>query len=280
MAELKNLIGQKFGKLTVVGRAENDKNGRAKWICKCDCGNPDEIIIRSQHLIRGDTTSCGCEKLKRKNLIGQVFGKLTVVSSAEDKITKRGTRIQMWNCVCECGNNTIVDSYSLTSGHTKSCGCLQGEHHNDARHDVGRTRLYHIWQDIKQRCFNDKNDNYKNYGGRGITMCDEWANSYMSFKEWSLNNGYEENLSLDRIYVNGNYEPCNCRWATQKTQANNTRTNRLITFNGETLTLSQWRDKLGFKRGVIEYRLNAGWPIEDVMLIPVKQSKTSTPQNN
>ena len=259
MAKLKNLIGQKFGMLTVVGRADNDGK-RVCWICKCDCGNPIPRVVRAQNLLNGKTTSCGCtqRKRERENLIGQKFGMLTVLSQANDKVRSDGYHIAIWNCVCDCGNEIIVSSSTLKSGHTKSCGCLQGEHHNDSNHRTGKTRLYRIWGDMKQRCYNENNSSFKNYGGRGIGICDEWKQSYIKFKEWALQNGYDDNLTIERINVNGSYCPENCKWATQLEQANNTRANRMITFNGETLTLAQWNKKLGFKRGVLEYRFRKG----------------------
>jgi hypothetical protein len=269
MSKLKNLIGQTFGKLTVIKRAENDPQNRARWYCKCDCGNKNLIIVRSQHLIKGSVKSCGCLLNKREDLTGRKFNKLTVI----EPINKDKKYEYKWKCLCDCGNYCIVSASSLKTGHTKSCGCLQGEHHCDSSHIEGRTRLYRIWTNIKQRCLNANNKAYKNYGQRGITICKEWEQSYNSFKQWSLDNGYADNLSIDRIDVNGNYEPSNCRWVNFKTQANNTRVNKLITFNGETLTLAQWRDKMGFKRGVIEYRLQKGWDIEKTLTTPVKQKK-------
>ena len=270
MAKLKNLIGQKFGRLLVVDRAENDEYGRAMWICSCDCGNQELIIVRSQHLIRGSIKSCGCLSREREDLTGQRFHKLVVLSSAQDHIKPNGYRVAQWNCKCDCGNLTVVDGTSLKNGHTKSCGCLQGDHHMDSSHIDGRSRLYRIWQNMKQRCYNPNNDNFQNYGGRGVLVCDDWKESYIKFKTWALNNGYQDTLSLDRIDVNGNYDPLNCRWSTVVEQANNTRTNRNITYNNETLTLSQWRKRLGFKRGVLEYRLNKGWSVERAFTTPVK----------
>ena len=267
MGKLKNLIGQQFGRLTVVKRAENDAQNRARWYCKCDCGNENLIIVRSQHLIRGSIRSCGCLLKEREDLTGEKFNKLTVI----EPINKDKKYEYKWKCLCDCGNYCIVSSNSLKTGHTKSCGCLQGEHHHDSSHIEGKTRLYRIWTNIKQRCLNPNKKEYNLYGQRGITICKEWKESYNSFKQWSLSNGYADNLSIDRIDVNGNYEPSNCRWTNAKTQANNTRTNKIITFNGETHTLSQWRDKMGFKRGVIEYRLQKGWSIEKTLTTPVKQ---------
>ena len=270
MAKLKNLIGQKFGMLTVIDRADNDGK-RVCWTCICDCGNPIPRVVRAQNLLNGNTTSCGCTQRQRgrEDLIGQKFGMLTVLAQANDKIRSDGTHIVMWHCMCDCGNEIIVNSGTLKSGHTKSCGCLQGEHHNDSNHKTGKTRLYRIWGDMKQRCYNKNNLNFKNYGGRGIVICDEWKNSYIKFKEWAIKNGYNDDLTIEITDVNGNYCPENCKWATQLEQANNTRTNRMITFNGETLTWTQWNKKLGFKRGVLEYRLKKGWSIEKALTTPL-----------
>lgn len=271
MAKLRDLIGEQFGLLTVIRRADNDEQGRVCWVCMCDCGNPNPRIVRGQNLINGKTISCGCIKRKKeaKNLVGMKFGMLSVISRAEDNIGNDGKNVIMWNCVCECGNKTIVDGRSLKKGHTKSCGCLQGEHHNDSSHILGKTRLYRIWTNMKQRCYNPNNSNFKNYGAKGVTICEEWKNSYTKFKEWATNNGYNDTLTVDRINVNDNYYPENCRWISLREQENNKSVNHFITFNGETLTLAEWNRKLGFKRGVLEYRLKKGWDIEKAITTPL-----------
>lgn len=161
---------------------------------------------------------------KVKDLTGQHFGRLTVISYAGTNKYNRS----MWNCVCSCGNRKVVDSNSLQKGATRSCGCLDREAHitspNRKTHGKHNTRLYRIWKAMKNRCFNaNTNDFQKWYGGRGIVVCDEWKNNFQAFYDWAINNGYSDNLSIDRINVDGNYEPSNCRWATAAEQAHNKR---------------------------------------------------------
>lgn len=161
------------------------------------------------------------------DLIGQRFGRLIVVSRAEND--RQGQA--QWNCVCDCGNFSIVRSRHLKYGRVKSCGCYHLERDSEChtKHSLSETRLYKIYLGMKQRCYNTKNHAYKHYGGRGITICAEWLdkdNSFINFYNWAMSNGYRSDLSIDRIDVNGNYEPCNCRWATAKEQQNNRRNNR------------------------------------------------------
>ena len=168
------------------------------------------------------------------DLTGQRFGGLTVIGFAK----KSNDRQYMWKCRCDCGNEIVIRSHSLRSGNTRSCGCLQKETNIKLRqtHGMTKTRLYNIWQSMKQRCSLPSASCYKYYGGRGITVCNEWQN-FEPFCEWALANGYADNLTIDRIDVNGNYEPNNCRWLTIQEQQNNTRRSHNITFNGITKTL-------------------------------------------
>ena len=177
---------------------------------------------------------------KRLNLVGQKFGRLTVISINEEKTKEKGKAY--WNCKCECGNICCVTAWNLISNHTKSCGCLQCERRSSGniKHGFGHTRLYGIWDGIKSRCNNTNDCRYEDYGGRGITLCEEWANDFMAFNNWAISNGYNENLTIDRIDVNGNYEPTNCRWANKKMQANNRRNNIVISIDGLSNTLMQW----------------------------------------
>lgn len=202
------------------------------------------------------------------DLTGQRFGKLTVLERTEN----RG-RDTMWLCICDCGNKIATTPSSLKSGHTKSCGCFRSsilakQGYNNATHGMKKTLLYKTWGSIKNRCLNPKTPSYPNYGGRGITICDEWKNDFESFHDWALSCGYQENLSIDRIDVNGPYSPENCRWVTMDVQANNKRTNRVISFSGKQQTLKQWADDTGILPSTIRERLSRGWSVEKTLTTP------------
>ena len=167
------------------------------------------------------------------------YGKLTALKINHIQILASGQKREHWLCKCECGNETIVSKVNLLNNHTKSCGCLKHEAYNFS-HKKKNTRIYNIWTNIKTRCYNKNRKNFYNYGGRGITVCDEWKKDFMSFYNWAMANGYNDTLTIDRIDVNGNYEPSNCRWVDIYTQANNKRTNHFLTYNGNTHTLAEW----------------------------------------
>ena len=168
---------------------------------------------------------------------------------------KRG--FEYWLCKCSCGKEKIVNYNRVKNNVIKSCGCLQKEIAFKLlkKHGESNTRLYRIWLGIKGRCYNKNKDTYKFYGGRGIKVCNEWLLKYNNFKDWAISKGYEDNLTLDRIDVNGNYCPENCRWITRKDQSNNTRRNFLLKFNGIQYTLQQFCDKYNIKSGKLRYRL-------------------------
>ena len=202
------------------------------------------------------------------DLSGQRFGRLTVVRKADNK----NGRVA-WLCVCDCGKETIVSSDKLRQGRTQSCGCLSVELTvaRSTKHGMSHTRLFKIWTAMLERCEYTKSINYQNYGGRGVTVCPEWRESFETFRDWSLANGYAHNMSIDRLDVNGNYCPENCRWATRKEQANNKRNSRLIACNGEEHTLAQWGEKTGLSVSVIHQRLKRGWSTEKALTTPVKK---------
>lgn len=178
-----------------------------------------------------------------KDLTGQKFGRLTVRELA--RIEKNHA---IWLCDCECGNTKEVKSVYLLRGSTKSCGCLHKDvcKESNKKHGMTNTRIYNIWCHTRSKCTNPNNSRYEIYGARGISVCDEWTNDFMSFYNWSMENGYADNLSLDRIDVDGNYEPSNCRWADSYTQTHNRRLDKLYTYNGKTLSVRDWCKEIGF----------------------------------
>lgn len=160
----------------------------------------------------------------RLHLEGERYGKLVVMEEAESIYSKTGKMIRRWKCKCDCGNITIVRHGDLRNGSTVSCGCYNYEKESAAKtHGYSRTKLGNVFEGMKQRCNNPKNKNYEKYGGRGIKICTEWLNDPKKFFDWAIKNGYKEGLSIDRIDVNGNYEPDNCRWADNEAQCLNQR---------------------------------------------------------
>ncbi|MBO5259973.1 MAG: hypothetical protein J6B26_06295 [Agathobacter sp.] len=200
--------------------------------------------------------------MKKINLIDKKFGRLQVIEEAK----KRGNK-RMWKCRCDCGNITIVATNTLKSGHTTSCGCLRTEKRPEFHkvHGMTKTRLYKIWVNMKQRCYIEENEQYPNYGGRGIEVCEEWRNDFQSFYNWAIANGYQDDLSIDRKNPDGHYEPSNCRWATMKEQQNNRRNNHLITYNGETHTMMEWSEITGTNYKTIANRLYKGKSVEQAL---------------
>lgn len=202
-----------------------------------------------------------------EDLTGMTFGKLHVLYREGKGQSAK------WVCNCDCGNIAKVTTGNLKHGNVRSCGCLARELSSQraTTHGDTHTRLYRIWGGMRRRCYEEQNKDYPRYGGRGISVCDEWAD-YQSFKDWSINNGYNDYLTIDRIDVNGPYCPDNCRWIDTKAQNNNRRSNRMIDYNGESMTLSQWSERTGIPPKTLRYRLEAGWEIADALAIPVSHN--------
>lgn len=204
-----------------------------------------------------------------KDLSGKKFGRLTVIEhKGSDKKNQ-----SLWRCVCDCGNEHITTGHQLIRGACKSCGCLKNELSSERlkKHGGSRSRLYRIYEAMKQRCYNENHNHYKNYGGRGISVCDEWKNSFEAFQRWAIHNGYNENLTIDRININGNYDPQNCRWITNFEQQQNRTNSHIVKYKGEKFTISQLARKSNMKPNVIERRLKSGWDIETAINQPIRK---------
>lgn len=201
---------------------------------------------------------------------GEIYGRLTIISFAGLK-----SKVRMWNCKCTCGNNVAVSQYNLNDGQTKSCGCLMRERLSKAstRHgEAKKTKEYKTWAGIKYRCYCKTDKRFSDYGGRGIIVCDRWLHSFENFLA-DMGRAPSPKHSIDRKDNNKNYEPNNCRWATNKEQANNKRTNVNITYKGETMTISEWCTKLDLCQNTIRARISSyGWATEDAFTIPIKKS--------
>jgi len=204
---------------------------------------------------------------RRKDIAGCRFGLLTVESFAY--VNENGQTY--WNCKCDCGKSVVRRASHLKERIIPSCGCRGG----NTIHGMTGKRIYTIYNQMITRCYKPYSKSYKNYGARGITVCDEWKESFQSFYDWAVKSGYAENLSIDRIDNNGNYEPSNCRWSTPKEQANNTRRTRHITFNGETHSVSEWARILGINQSTLNMRLNKyHWTVERTLTKGVKHNVT------
>lgn len=192
------------------------------------------------------------------NLIGQRFGRLVVIG-----LDDRNSKKTYWVCQCDCGGIKSARSDCLLCGAVKSCGCMKKEQDKknltaNHSHKQSGTRLYRIWQGIKKRC-NDVHDaRYDRYGGRGISICDEWEQNFKNFFEWAMHNGYDETLTIDRIDNNGDYCPDNCRWSTQKEQSNNRSTTIRITIGNATKSLKEWCSIFEIEYGTIIARYHSG----------------------
>ena len=211
---------------------------------------------------------------KRNNLIGQSFGILSVVGDAGNDAHGNS----LWLCQCACGNQKIVRGSKLKAQQVKSCGCEwhtfteeRKEHISQAKikHGLSGDRLYYIYDNMMRRCYDKSAEKYPNYGGRGIMVCDEWRDNRQAFFDWALSHGYSDDLTIDRIDVDSMYCPDNCRWATQKEQANNKTSNHTLTYNSETHTIAEWAEITGIPPKTLYKRIYDGWTAEKAITTPV-----------
>lgn len=208
---------------------------------------------------------------KFQDLTGMRFGRLTVI---EESYKENGK--VYWRCRCDCNEETIVQGSKLRGGQTKSCGCLFDEYMQDRikyfYKDRVHQKLYKTWACMKQRCYNPHNASYNNYGGRGITVCQEWKDNFLNFYNWAINNHYNDKLIIERKNVNGNYDPTNCKWATAKEQQNNTRANVHIEYNGQIKNIKEWSEITGIPYYILQTRYSNG-DMDERLFRPIRHKR-------
>jgi hypothetical protein len=260
MPVAKDLSGTVQGSLHILRTSPiRGADGRKQYECHCDaCGK--DVTIPSKHIDRMKDCGCVHYNLTHQDLTGQVFSRLTVLGldnerNEQEKQSGNTKHGKYWKCKCECGNEITVRQDCLKDGNTTSCGCAA----RDAATTHGlwalNRRLHQCYANMIHRCYDTSNISYSNYGGRGITVCEEWKNDPMAFGQWAMANGYSDDLEIDRIDNNGNYCPENCRWVDFMTNVNNRRNTKRYTANGETKTLSEWSDDVGINRNTIVSRM-------------------------
>ncbi len=205
----------------------------------------------------------------RIDLTGQRFGKLVVQQCVRSESRYR----LIWGCICDCGNSKEVYASLLRNGKTQSCGCLRKEqatlfsqgHRVNVTHGMSKTKVFSIWKAMNLRCYNPNNSSYKEYGGRGITVCDRWRGKE-GLEAFLIDMGHPptDKHSLDRIITDGNYDPSNCRWATSKQQARNRRDNRILEYAGNKMCVADWADLLNVNHEIIRGRIKLGWSAERI----------------
>jgi hypothetical protein len=231
----RDITGQRFGRLIALKRIGRDGPYQSMWLCRCDCGKKKSVPLGS--LTSNSTKSCGClmrDGRSPLDITGQLFGRLLAIKRIRGSVRHGGS---LWLCLCICGELAKVEIVSLRTGHTKSCGCIVREG-NNVKHGATRGRKltpeYRAWAGILNRCYNQNNARYHDYGGRGITVHDSWRTSFQTFLNDVGQKPAPDRL-LDRIDPDGNYEPLNCRWATGSQSAINQRRRRIDQFTTEEL---------------------------------------------
>lgn len=263
--DYQSFIGNKYGRLTILSFTKNNK----KVHVLCDCGKKSLKVW--SYIKSGHTKSCGCLSKEGRlgtDLSGQKFGRLLVIELYEKGTHGNPT---LWKCICDCGNIKYCVTGALQHGGNTSCGCMQGH----PTHGDWNLRIRRIWVGMIARCYRTGATSFKNYGAKGISVCEDWQD-YKVFKEWAYGSGYEDHLTLDR-YPNkkGNYEPGNCRWATYKQQANNKSNNTILSIDNESKTISEWSIISGINQTRISCRIRRGWDAKRAIFEPVNKNKTA-----
>lgn len=266
-------IGETYNHIQIISDLGYHKPDH-RYGCKCIlCGK--EFEISAKHVGKVKTCRECCEKAKITDLSGQRFGRLIVIERAGRNLTPNGTSQTMWRCKCDCGNETTVKYIALTLGNTRSCGCGEIENRRaigirpkservkktNAEYEYGFNISQHptnrIWRGMKSRCYNPNNYAYENYGGRDIKVCERWRNSFENFLA-DMGERPSPKHSIDRIDVNGDYEPSNCRWATDVEQANNKTDNVFIIVGDSQITAKQFCITLGLNYWTVIHQIRKG----------------------
>lgn len=275
-----DISGQRFGRLVALkkgdGRRTSGGAHKTTWVCRCDCGAVCEVD--GQKLRKGHTTSCGCLKHENKgssfeDLTGKKFGRLTVVGFLPQE--ERSSPTYCWRCVCDCGKEVFGNAAKMKSGVQVSCGCYRNEMigNLNKKYEYSNKRLYGVYKSMLSRCYDENHREYHNYGGRGIKVCDEWLGEfgYDAFAKVAYAKGYDANAefhecTLERIDVNGDYEPNNICWITNQQQQENRRDVKLLEYNGEWHPLKTWARILGQNyNSMLWYCQKKGMSIEEYM---------------
>lgn len=231
-SRIKDRTGHVYNRWTVISFVGLDNKNHSIWRCRCNCGVVKDVS--GSNLNSGQSKSCGCllaetmderHKSEIKNMVGNVYNRLTVISFYETDDNHNSRYV----CKCVCGREVVVRGGHLKDGTTESCGCLQKENlvNRSITHGLTQHSLYRVWASMLSRTSNENHPGYKNWGGRGITVCEEWKSDFLSFYNWAMANGYQDHLTIERKNNNGNYEPGNCYWATMTEQAHNRRNTKL-----------------------------------------------------
>lgn len=263
-----DISGQKYGRLVAI-RRDGHLRGSTAWICRCDCG---AVVRATTNALRsGNTKSCGCMKSPVVDLAGQIFGRLTVT-----KLDHVGDHGAVWSVRCDCGKRTTQRGDALRSGRVVSCGCYcrersaQATDERNRTHGLGGTPEYLCWFSMIRRCNNPHpGAEARNYRDRGITVCRRWLRVENFYADMGPRPG--PGYTLERIDNAGNYEPSNCRWATRGEQGRNRRSNRLLTWRGETLPCIVWAERLSLHPITLATRLHSGWTVDRALSTPPKR---------
>lgn len=273
---IEDYIGKKYGHLTVVGEAQKRHRFSNSFIFRCDCGNT--IEEQPTRVLSGHKSSCGkCiyagktgkPTFNPEDYIGKKRHMLTVVGVMDKKPTEKRWKLK---CICDCGEYTELYPDQFRRGVVKSCGCLRCR--TGLRSD-GKSKhpLYGIWNQMMGRCYRKNDKHYDRYGGRGISVCEEW-HDFWNFVKWSDSvGGRPKGYEIDRIDNDGNYCPENCRWATRTQQNLNKSNNVILEYDGKSMTLTEWCYETGIPRTAMMHRYQRGWSVERMLTTPLQKSK-------